>query len=82
MYWWEKNTSYDIQESYHNDEEDAKEFARHGMYSIAAMLFNCAAQQRIKQAKLNYSSGFDQQHFQAWVYCKKQAEKYEWLAES
>lgn len=82
MYWWEKNTAQDLQESYHNDEQDAKEFASHGLHKEAAMLFNCAAQQRIKQAKLNYSSGLDPGHFQAWEYCKNQAAKHEWLAET
>ena len=82
MYWWEKNTSHELHKSYHNDEQDAQEFANHGLYKEAAMLFNCAAQQRIKQAKLNYSSGLDPGHFQAWEYCKNQAAKYEWLAET
>ena len=82
MFWWEKNTSRDLQASYHNDEQDAKEFADHGLYKEAAMLFNCAAQQRITQAKLNYGSGLDPGHFAAWEYCKNQAAKYEWLAET
>ena len=29
MFWWEKNKVRDIQKSYHDDEEDAKEFASH-----------------------------------------------------
>jgi hypothetical protein len=82
MYWWEKNTAQDLHESYHNDEQDAKEFASQGLHKEAAMLFNCAAQQRIQQAKLNYSAGLDNGHFQAWEYCKKQAAKHEWLAET
>lgn len=80
MYWWEKNTSSELQQSYHNDEQDAKEFALHGLHKEAAMLFNCAAQQRIKQAKLNYFSILDSRHFEAWEYCKIQAEKHKRLA--
>jgi len=82
QYWWEKNTSRDLQQSYHNDEQDGKEFANQGLHKEAAMLFNCAAQQRIKQAKLNYGSGLDPGHFQAWEYCKAQSAKHEWLAAS
>ena len=82
MFWWEKNKVRDIQKSYHDDEEDAKEFASHGLHKEAAMLFNCAAQQRIYLAKLHYSAGLDPQHFQTWEYCKQQAAKHEWLAEA
>ena len=82
MYWWEYKNSHDIQNSYHNDEQDAREFASQGLHKEAAMLFNCAAQQRIKQAKLNYSAGLDPGHFQAWEYCKNQAAKHEWLAQT
>ena len=81
-YWWKKNTSRDLQWSYHNDEQDAKEFANQGLHKEAAMLFNCAAQQRIKQAKLNYGSGLDPRHFQAWKYCKVRSAKHEQLAAS
>ena len=74
MYWWEKTSSRDLQISYHNDEEDAREFAQHGLHKEAAMLFRCAADQRIMQAKLNYSSQLDPGHFKAWEYCKTAAE--------
>jgi len=80
MYWWEKTKSADIQRSYHSDEQDAREFASHGLHKEAAMLFNCAAEQRITQAKLNYGRGLDIGHFQAWEYCKNQAAKHQVLA--
>lgn len=80
MYWWEKSTPRDLLESYHCDEQDAKEFASQGLHKEASMLFDCAAQQRIKHAKLNHKSGLDQRHYKAWVYCKKRSEKHKWLS--
>ena len=82
QYWWEKTSPSELAESYHRDVEDAKEFALHGLHKEAAMLYDCAATQRIKQAKLNYGAGLDPGHFKAWENCKAKSAKHEWLAKS
>ena len=72
-FWWNKQTVSELTRSYHMDEQDAREFALQGQHQTAAMLYECAAEQRYKNALRNFG-GFDKPHWVAYVHATNHGE--------
>ena len=70
-----------LYEMYKNDEQDARQFAEHGLHKEAAMYWKSAASLRILHTKTSHSATFDKGHFEAWEYCKEREAYHSALAQ-